>query len=84
MDFPHPEGPTSATLFPAGMVNEMSRKMGRSGWYPKLTFSKVIAPPWRLTGLASGLSCDACKALVVFGKEHVAYLWRLVLRCQVE
>lgn len=45
VDFPHPEGPTMATFFPAGMVKLRSRKMGREGWYPNVTFSKRIDPP---------------------------------------
>ena len=28
MDLPHPEGPTIATFFPAGIVNERLRKIG--------------------------------------------------------
>lgn len=56
VDFPQPLGPTIATFLPAGMVKETFRKMGRSGWYPKATFSKRISPPVRDSGLALGSS----------------------------
>lgn len=55
VDFPHPEGPTNEVFRPAGIVNEMSLKIGRSGWYPKVTFSNLISPPVTLSGGASGL-----------------------------
>lgn len=56
MDLPHPDGPTMATFLPAGTVKERFRKMGRSGWYPNVTFSKRIEPPLILRGGALGLS----------------------------
>jgi len=56
VDFPHPEGPTMATFFPAGTVKERFRKMGRSGWYANATFSNLMEPPSSCRGLASGAS----------------------------
>ena len=47
-----------ATFFPAGMVKEISLKMGRFGWYPKLTLSKVMEPPFKTRSLAPTLSYD--------------------------
>lgn len=47
-----------ATFLPAGTVKETLRKMGRSGWYPKETFSKRISPPVRLSGFEAGESWD--------------------------
>jgi len=43
-----------ATLEPAGMVKLRLLKMRRSGWYPKVIFSKRIEPPWSARGGAWG------------------------------
>lgn len=58
VDLPHPDGPTKATFLPAGMVKDRSRKMGRSGWYAKLTFSKRMEPPVKARGFAPGMSYE--------------------------
>ena len=57
MGFPQPEGPTIATFFPAGIVNERLRKISLEGWYVKATFSKAISPLEKEICSVSGASC---------------------------
>jgi len=45
-----------ATFLPAGTENDKLRKMGRSGWYAKLTFSNRMEPPRKFSGWAFGTS----------------------------
>lgn len=69
VDFPHPEGPTNEVFRPAGIVNEMSLKIGRSGWYPKVTFSNLISPPVTLSGELLGCSIKGEK-----GKKSFVFI----------
>ena len=56
VDFPAPEGPTMATVFPAGTVKLTPLRMVRSGSYENTTFSKRTSPPLTDRSGASGLS----------------------------
>jgi len=66
------------------MVKEMSLKMRRFGWYPKLTLSKVIEPPSRIRSPAPTLSCGRFQRQFMSLERIYSYLWRLVLGLDVK
>jgi hypothetical protein len=56
VDLPAPDGPTMATILPAGTSKSRPFRIGRAGSYAKCTFSKRTRPSLTTSGLASGAS----------------------------